>query len=356
MRTTMRRILTAVVTLGAVGLGSAAAQQPDREQERLKEAERRVQEARAQLEEVIRALQAENSRDARRAMEESMTEMRRAMSELDRNRVAIAFGQTPDVGAISLVTSFSGPKMGVYLNTARDAAVDSIGAELSSVVTGGPADDAGLRAGDIITKANGESLARTDRRGVSPANKLIGIKDDLEVGDTLHVEYRRGSETRTADIVLDESGGSAWSTTFDWGQPNVVYTPRVDVVEPRVRIGTRAPTVISEFYGSFPLGWLDVELVTLDADLGRYFGTSEGLLVIRGSEEGEFDLRSGDVILNVDGRVPTSQSHLVRIMRSYEPGEDMDFEIMRDKARQVVTLQVPERGGNFLFRRPDWEF
>lgn len=355
MRTTMRRILTAVVTLGAVGLGSAAAQQPDREQERLREAERRVQEARAQLEEAIRALQEENSREARRAMEESMAEMRRAMGELDRNRVAITFGQTPDVGAISLVTSFSGPKMGVYLNTARDAAVDSIGAELSSVVPGGPADDAGLRAGDIITKANGEPLARTTRRGTSPGNKLIEIKDDLEVGDTLHVEYRRGSETRTADIVLDESGGSAWSTSFDWAQPNVVVTPRVDV-EPRVRIATRTPTVISEFYGSFPLGWLDVELVTLDADLGRYFGTSEGLLVIRGSEEGEFDLRSGDVILNVDGRVPTSQSHLVRIMRSYEPGEDMNFEIMRDKARQVVTLQVPERGGNFLFRRPDWEF
>ncbi len=355
MRKTMRRTLAAVVALAVVGVSSVGAQQPDREQERLREAERRVQEARAQLEEVIRALQQENSRDARRAMEESIAEMRRAMGELDRNRVAIAFSQGSGYPAISVVSSLSGPKMGVYLNTARDASVDSIGAELSSVVPGGPADDAGLRAGDIITKANGESLARADRRGVSPGNRLIAIKDDLEVGDTLHVEYRRGAETRRADIVLDESGGSSWTTLSDWARSGVVYAPRVDV-EPRVRVTTRAPTVVSEIYGNFPLGWLDVELVTLDEDLGRYFGTSEGLLIIRGAEEGDLDLRSGDVILNVDGRVPASQSHLVRIMRSYQAGEEMQFEIMRDKARQVVSIRVPERGGNFLFRRPDWEF
>ena len=75
-------LLIAAATLTAAGVASSAAQEPDTERERIREAERRVQEARAQLEEAIRALQAENSGDARRAMEESIAEMRRAVGEL----------------------------------------------------------------------------------------------------------------------------------------------------------------------------------------------------------------------------------------------------------------------------------
>ena len=358
MRTNKRWVLAAVMALMATGVSVAAAQQTEREkareQARLQEAEARMQEAQAELQRALEFLAQEDSRDARRALEESIAQMRRAMGQLDRDRLAVAFGNLADVGGVSIVSSLSGPKMGVYLNTERNSSLDSIGAELSSVVSDGPAYEAGLREGDIITMANGESLARTSRRGQSPGNKLIDIKDELEVGDTLHVEYRRGSETHTADIVLDDIGGNTWTTATGWASPEIVVAPRVRVEGPR-GVTVRAPTMITEFYGRAPWGWLDVELVTLDEDLGSYFGTTDGLLVIRGSEEGEIDLRSGDVILNVDGREPGSQAHLLRIMRSYEEGEEMTFEIMRDRTRQTVSFVIPEREGNYYWRR-DWEF
>jgi hypothetical protein len=37
-------------------------------------------------------------------------------------------------------------------------------------------------------------------------------------------------------------------------------------------------------------------------------------------------------------------------MRSYEPGETMRIEVMRDKRRQTITATVPERDGGFFWR------
>jgi S1-C subfamily serine protease len=90
-----------------------------------------------------------------------------------------------------------------------------------------------------------------------------------------------------------------------------------------------------------------VELVTLDEDLGAYFGTSEGLLVVRAPGDSDLGLRSGDVILSIDGRAPTSPSHALRILRSYDQGESVSMQIMRNKSRTTVDFMVPEN---------DWEF
>ena len=55
------------------------------------------------------------------------------------------------------------------------------------------------------------------------------------------------------------------------------------------------------------------------------------------------------MILSIDGREPTSPAHALRIVRSYEPGETMSIEIMRDKRRQTLSVTVPERERGFLF-------
>jgi serine protease Do len=115
-----------------------------------------------------------------------------------------------------------------------------------------------------------------------------------------------------------------------------VQPPRIDVETPLLRF--------------LPRGWLDMELVTLNEELGSYFGTTQGVLVVRAPEETSLNLRSGDVILDIDGREPSSPSHALRIMRSYEPGETMRIEVMRDKRRQTITATVPERDGGFFWR------
>ena len=52
-------------------------------------------------------------------------------------------------------------------------------------------------------------------------------------------------------------------------------------------------------------------------------------------------LKDGDVILAIDGRQPSDPAHAMRILRSYEPGERLDLEIIRQQQRQNVEVILP---------------
>jgi hypothetical protein len=102
-----------------------------------------------------------------------------------------------------------------------------------------------------------------------------------------------------------------------------------------------------DFMGS---PWGDLELVNLNQDLGDYFGTKEGVLVVKAPSDSSLPLRGGDVILSVGGRKPTSPSHAMRILRSYEPGETVSIDIVRKQKRTTLTWKVEEREGRSLLR------
>jgi len=103
----------------------------------------------------------------------------------------------------------------------------------------------------------------------------------------------------------------------------------------------RMPDMNFEFFGS---PWGDLEVVSLNPDLGEYFGTKEGVLVVKAPADSSLPLKGGDVILSIGGRRPTSPSHAMRILRSYEPGETVALDIMRKQKRVTVSWKVPERG------------
>ncbi|HSL65236.1 MAG TPA: trypsin-like peptidase domain-containing protein [Gaiellaceae bacterium] len=79
--------------------------------------------------------------------------------------------------------------LGVELGDAEDG-----GAQIGAVRSGSPADDAGLRAGDVVVKADGEDVDGGDdlRRAVA----------DREPGDELELEVRRDGDTETLTVTL----------------------------------------------------------------------------------------------------------------------------------------------------------
>ncbi len=354
-----RRMIYLLLLAGlALPAGVVAQEAERRSEQEIAEVQQRVREAQGRLEQAMRDLQAAQSDAANRALREAIEELRSAQRQLrttgeaqrelmERFRV-----QRDWPGAVSVFVSENRPKMGVVLEESTfRTGPDSIGVRLSGVTPGGPAEEAGLKAGDVIVSANGNALGRTNRRDPSPSAKLRDIIREMDEGQTLRVEYQRDGSRQTANVVLRELEPEAYAFSFATPDSNEfdirLAVPFIEELEgpERVRIRSGSPTVLG---GLLPFGLFDLELVSLNEELGRYFGTTEGLLVVRAPREGLTGLQSGDVILTIDGRKPTSPSHALRIMRSYTDGESMKVELMRDKRRQTVTVTIPQRERGLL--------
>jgi putative serine protease PepD len=75
------------------------------------------------------------------------------------------------------------------------------GAQIESVANGSPADDAGLREGDVVVKAGGADVETGD--------DLRSAVTERKPGDELELEVRRGGETETITVELGTRPSSA---------------------------------------------------------------------------------------------------------------------------------------------------
>ncbi len=71
------------------------------------------------------------------------------------------------------------------------------GVLITSVTSGSPADKAGLRAGDVITKVDDENI--------STAAELSSALGSHQIGDQVEIVYYRGSVQNVANATLEES-------------------------------------------------------------------------------------------------------------------------------------------------------
>ena len=239
-------------------------------------------------------------------------------------------------------------RIGVVVKTDPDAADDKVGARIEAVTPGGPAEKAGLKAGDIITRFSGTALGGApaeDDETSGPGMKLIELARALDPGDTVRVDYRRGSENRSATIVAEEID-AAWSLAAPRPGHDFMIEPdirlQLDELQGRMQheFGPGGMGGVMELIMGGP--WGGIELVSLNPDLGDYFGTREGVLVVRASADSTLPLKGGDVILAIGGRKPTSPMHAMRILRSYDSGETVSLDVLRKQKRTTLTWKVPD--------------
>lgn len=237
-------------------------------------------------------------------------------------------------------------RLGLKVNL-RARETDSIGAYVDAVTPNGPSAKAGLQSGDIIIKVDGKSVlaggqaeSSRDRQSL-PGLRLIELAARLQPDDTVPVEFRRGKERKTVSVVtaqdpdvLFRAGPPGRAFGFRYTRPD---GPRRMALLEGEFPGDIGPGPRAFLFGS-PLA--DLELAPLNPDLGRYFGATEGILVISVPKDSDLGLKGGDVVLAVDGRKPASPSHLLRIMRSYERGESFKLDILRNGKRESVTGRV----------------
>jgi S1-C subfamily serine protease len=285
----------------------------------------------------------EQRREVERKIDQLRQELRELERQLGRQRGAMVFVQ-PREAPIAYALAMGRPRLGVIVKTERDPATDSIGAVLEAVTPEGPAARAGLQSGDIVVTFDGQRLATATG---SPGERLIDLAGEMEEGDTVRIAVRRGKEAKTFSVVPKKVDDLSYAFGYDLMadsamdrarralERSMVVTPRLELLHEG-----QGPSAWAVLVGA---RWSDMELTTLDANLGGYFGTTEGLLVVRAPKDTLLGLNSGDVILRIGGRVPSSPSHAMRILRSYEPGDEVRIEIMRNKRQTEVKAIVPER-------------
>jgi S1-C subfamily serine protease len=285
-----------------------------------------AQEAEAELVREMEAREAEFSQQMRDA-EEQLAEAAQRVAELSQERL----GAMGDVRKYAY--SFSNkPRLGVNIATDETGGpVEGVG--ILSVTPGSAANDAGMRAGDVITAVNGESLTADS---LYDANmRLLKFMKGVEEGDQLDLEYLRDGKVGTVQVEprVVPQDSFAWSQ----GGANFVIPDM-----PQVHVSPEMVERLRFSFGGWRGGWGDMEVVELTEGLGRYFGADSGLLVISAPASNAFKLQEGDVIQKIDGREPSSVNHGMRILGSYQPGEKLVLNIMRDKKAQTIEIEVPD--------------
>ena len=197
------------------------------------------------------------------------------------------------------------------------------GAKVVDVSPGGPAELAGIRAGDVIVMLNGKDI-----RG-NAAHEVVQLLRDVEPESKVKLRVLRDGKPRDFDVV-------ARPFEFD------TFAYRTDPPPGPDGDAFRGP--IGPFTYQFaPRNELaGLEVTTLTPQLGRYFGTEKGVLVVRAPKSDVFKLQDGDVIVSIDGREPTSGSHISRIFGSYQPGEQLTLRVIRDRKSQDIVVTRPD--------------
>jgi serine protease Do len=191
-------------------------------------------------------------------------------------------------------------RLGVGIQDMDQALAESFGLEaprgalVSSVEDDGPADRAGIKAGDVVVSFNGHPV---DTAGALPA--LVGASTP---GKTVPIEIWRGNSTRKLDVQLDEMKGAA---------------------SVAANVGDDAQS-----------GRLGLRVRPLSADEKREIDVDNGLVVegVAGAAE-EAGIRPGDLVLSANGK----SVHSVDELKSVVTG-----------AKDHVALLV-QRGDSRLF-------
>jgi serine protease Do len=191
------------------------------------------------------------------------------------------------------------------------------GATIIGVSPGGPAAEAGLAAGDVIVALNGEATT-----GPNAPRQVVDRMAAVNPDSKVTVKVMRDGKLKEFQV-----------------------TPRATVADffpgfndPGSRRGPGGPGA--------PVGAMfdGMELADLSPGLGQYFGTSQGVLVVRVPHDGaSLKLQDGDVIQSIDGRTPENSSHASRILRSYQAGEKIHLKVMRQKKSLELEGMLPER-------------
>jgi serine protease Do len=199
---------------------------------------------------------------------------------------------------------------------------DARGAEVVGVEENGPAEQAGIRTGDVLLSYNGENIV-----GAQQLGRLVA---ETPQGRKVTVQYSRDGKLESAAITT--GAPHAANVNFPGGPgfevPDLQNFAILDIPNPMLIWKNSA---------------LGIEGESVDSQLARYFGVKRGVLirsVEKGSPAEKAGLKAGDVVTAIGDHEVSAPRDVSSFMRSARyPRKTIAVALTRD--RKPITVQIP---------------
>lgn len=239
-----------------------------------------------------------------------------------------------------------GPYVGVTVRDADSADVEraklpsAAGAVVEEVRVESPAAKAGVQAGDVITRFDGERV-----RGARHFDRLV---TETPEGRTVEMTVVRAGENVNMTVTPEASPG-AFGLESLRGLRNLDLHVNPDLRDFQLHMPENFTVTMPRFEGTMLQGMLTtrsrlgVGVQDLTDQLAEYFGATEGVLVTSVEDDTPAKaagLQAGDVITKVNGEAVRTSAELRRLLG--RASGDVTITLIRERREQTVTAKITE--------------
>lgn len=199
------------------------------------------------------------------------------------------------------------------------------GVEVTKVEEGSPAENAGLKAGDVLLSYNGENIL-----GVQQFVRLVR---ETPQGRRIRIQFWRDGKMQSTVATTGEA--------------------RSHILEiPPGLVGVEVPDLRNFSMPDIPnplLVWkssmLGMECEPVDSQLAQYFGVKRGVLVRsveKGSAAEKAGLKAGDVLTAVGDQSIATPRDVTSFMRAeHQPGKPVSVALVREHKQLRLSVMPP---------------
>jgi serine protease Do len=202
---------------------------------------------------------------------------------------------------------------------------DKGGATVLEVTKGSPAEKAGIKKGDIITKVNDTKIENPD--------VLFETIHNYKVGDKVKILLTRDGKEQTVTATLEKSQFEP--NDYDFNYKYNYKMPPMDLQMPPM------PDMGDMQFRSWNNGKPKLGIKAQDAEDGKGVNVLE---VNDSSAAAKTGIKKGDIILQIDGTDVNSVNQLLELTMSADRQKStFKLKILRNGATQEMVVKIPRK-------------
>ena len=292
----------------------------------------------------------DSMRDQMRELSRKMAEVSAKLGDVGPRAYAYRYLGNPDRGMIGVVFS-------------DEDSAGTKGLRIDAVTPGGPADKAGIRHGDVIVAIDGKTVVN--------GNKIEWPENvqNLKIGQSIALSVLRDGKKNEFAVKAERrepyNFGEAFSDVDAEGMHELAEFGKTEMLPPpdfdkhvhetveramsHAHVAERAGEQVQHAFDrmNFSTPWWGLNLVSLNPDLGGYFGADKGVLVLSANESLK-GIKPGDVLLDVAGQKVERPEDALRLLREQPAGSEVKVQVLRQRKPLTLSMQRPEFKGIFV--------